>query len=815
MRVPLSWLRNLVEIPNTGKQSPGKELGSRLTMSGFELEAVDTAAPPFQGVVVAEIVEAARHPQADKLQVCKVRAVGTSSQDDGLLQIVCGAANARAGLKTALATVGAKLPGDKLITAAKLRGVESAGMLCSAKELGLADTSDGILELPVDAPVGTDLRTYLDLDDEILELNVTPNRGDAMSVLGIAREVAALTRGKVAVPGEGTRNPGEARTSTEPRHVAAPAGASSETFPVTLRDPAGCPKLVSRVVRGIDNSRPSPAWLRERLRRVGLRPISPVVDITQYVMLELGQPMHAYDLAQLQGGLEARWARQDEKTTLLDGKEIALAADVLVIADAKGPVGMAGVMGGLASSCTAQTTDILFEAAFFHPSAVAGRGRRYGLVTDAGQRFERGVDPAHQERAVERATQLLLEIAGGQAGPLHVTQQSDALPKRLEVALRRERIVRLLGIRYDDNEVKATLEALGMRVLANGEGWLVTPPPHRFDINIEADLIEELARVLGFESIPEADAISHQRVRAMAETTPVEAQALEILASRGYQEAITYAFVDPALQEQLFPGVMTPKLANAISSEMSVMRASLWPGLIRAAQENQRRQQDRIRLFEHGARFEISGETDMLGGIAVGPRRPEQWGAKATPVDFFDVKQDLDALFSRSGASEEFGFVTDTLSCLHPGRSARITRGGKTIGWIGEMHPRLVQEFDFTYAPIVFEVEYSAALAAKMPRFEEISRFPRVRRDLAVVVDEKVSLRQLHDRVTFAASSLLRDIRVFDVFRGPGIEAGRKSVALGLIFQDNSRTLADEDADRLLAAIRADLSATLGAGFRE
>jgi phenylalanyl-tRNA synthetase beta chain len=805
MRVPLSWLKNLVDVPWSGK-----ELGSRLTMSGFELEALETAAPPFRGVVVAEIVEAARHPQADKLQVCKVRAAGSELQ-----QIVCGAANARAGMKTALATVGAKLPGDRAITAAKLRGVESFGMLCSAKELGLAETSEGIIELPADAPVGTDLRAYLDLDDEILELNVTPNRGDAMSVLGIAREVAALTRGAIAVPGEGTRAPGEARASGESRPAAGGGAASKETFPVALRHPAGCPKLVSRVVRGIDNTRSSPAWLRERLRRAGLRSISPVVDITQYVMLELGQPMHAYDLARLEGGLEARWANHDEKTTLLDGKEIALATDVLVIADANGPVGLAGVMGGLASSCTSDTRDILFEAAFFQPAAVAGRGRRYGLVTDAGQRFERGVDPAHQERAVERATQLLLEIAGGQAGPAHVTQQSDALPKRLEVALRRDRIARLLGVRFDDNDVKATLEALGMRVLAGNEGWLVTPPPHRFDINIEADLIEELARVIGFESIPEADAISHQRARAMPETAPVEAQALEILATRGYQEAITYAFVDPALQEKLFPGVQTPRLANAISNEMSVMRASLWPGLIRAAQENQRRQQERIRLFEHGARFELDGETDMIGGIAAGARRPEQWGAKATPVDFFDVKQDLEALFSRSGASEEFGFVTDTLPCLHPGRSARITRGGKTIGWIGELHPQLVQEFDFTYGPILFEVEYSAALAARMPRFEEISRFPRVRRDLAVVVDEKVSLRQLHDRVTFAASSLLRDIRVFDVFRGPGIEAGRKSVALGLIFQDNSRTLADEDADRLLAAIRADLSATLGAGFRE
>jgi len=787
MRVPLSWLRDLVDF-----NWKARDLGSRLTMAGFELEALEPAAPAFSGVVVAEIVEASKHPQAEKLQVCKVRAAGPE-----LLQIVCGAANARAGLKTALATVGALLAGDKSIAAAKLRGVESAGMLCSARELGLADASDGIVELPADAPVGADLRAYMQLDDEILELNVTPNRGDAMSVLGIAREVAALTRSPLRdVP------------------MSAPVKLSAETFPVKLTADDACPKLVSRVIRGVDNRGSSPLWLRERLRRAGLRAISPVVDVTNYVLLELGQPMHAYDLGKLKGELNARLAIPDEPITLLDGKEIRLSPDVLVIADAEGPVGMAGVMGGARTACTAGTADVLFEAAFFTPAAIAGRGRRYGLVTDAGQRFERGVDPANQERAIERATKLLIEIAGGTAGPVTVTQALEKLPRRVEVQLRRERIGRLLGTQIDDNEVKATLESLGLRVRADETGWLVTPPSHRFDIAIEPDLIEELARIVGFEAIAEVDAIVRQKVRALAEPAPVESQALEILAARGYQEAITYAFVDPALQGKLFPGRATPALSNPIASDMAVMRASLWPGLIKAALENQRRQQDRIRLFEHGARFG-DAEIDLIAGIATGARRPEQWGSKATPVDFFDVKQDLEALFARTGASEEFAYVVDSLPCLHPGRSARITRNGKAIGWIGELHPQLVQELDFTYAPMLFEVEYLPALAAKMPRFEEISRFPRVRRDLAVVVDEKVSLRQLHERVTFAASSLLRDIRVFDVFRGPGIETGRKSVALGLIFQDNSRTLADEDADRLLAAIRADLSATLGAGFRE
>ncbi|MBC8028229.1 MAG: phenylalanine--tRNA ligase subunit beta, partial [Steroidobacteraceae bacterium] len=701
MRISLSWLRDFVDVP-----WPGKELGHRLTMAGFELEALETAAPPFSGVVVAEIVEAAKHPQAEKLQVCKVRAAGGE-----LLQIVCGAANARAGLKTALATVGAKLPGDKAIGAATLRGVDSAGMLCSAKELGLSDASEGILELPADAPVGSDFRAYLQLDDEVLELNVTPNRGDAMSVLGIAREVAALTRSGVRLP------------------VPTDTAVIQEKHAVTLSAPAGCPKFTCRIVRGIDNRKASPPWLRERLRRAGLRSISPVVDITQYVMLELGQPMHAYDLSKLKGGLEARYALPGEPIKLLDGTEITLEPDIVVIADDAGAVGMGGVMGGLASSCTAETTDILFEAAFFPPAAIAGRGRRHKLVTDAGQRFERGVDPIHQERAVARATGLLLDIAGGRAGPIHVVQLEDKLPRRPEVKLRRDRIASLLGTKIADNDVKQTLESLGMRVVGGGDGWLVTPPPHRFDISIEADLIEELARIVGFEAIAETPAIIAQNVRALAEEAPVETQALEILAARGYQEAITYAFVDPALQAKLFPGAKTPVLTNAISAEMSVMRTSLWPGLIQAASENMRRQQDRVRLFEHGAKFGIDVETDLLAGIAVGSRRPEQWGAKTVLVDFFDVKADLEALFARTGAAEEFGFVAASLSCLHPGRSARITRRGTTVGWIGELHPELVREFDFTYGPILFEIEYIAGLVAKMPRFEEISRFPRVRRD--------------------------------------------------------------------------------------
>ncbi len=793
MRVPLSWLREWVPVTWTAQ-----ELGSRMTMAGFELEAIEPAAPEFSGVIVAEILEATRHPQADKLQVCLV------STGKERVQIVCGAANARAGLKTALAVVGAKLPGGVDIKAAKLRGVESQGMLASAKELGLADASAGILELPDDAPVGAPLREYLGLNDSILEFSVTANRGDAMSILGIAREASALSG--LALMGPKT---------------APVAAAVKDTFPVRLDAKAACPKFVGRVIRGVNNRAPTPLWMRERLRRSGVRSISPIVDVTNYVMLELGQPAHAYDLGKLKGEIVVRLAKPGEQATLLDGSTVTADTDVVLITDREGAVGAGGIMGGQGSSVSAETTDVFLEVAYFPPDAVRGRSRRWNMTTDASQRYERGVDPAQQERASERATELMIAIAGGKAGPLSVTQAPEYLPKRPAVSLRRSQLARLLGTTIEPARVVSALTGLQMQVTSTSAGWDVTPPSHRFDISIEADLIEEVARIVGFDAIPEIDATSAQEFSALPEERPPDRAIYETLTARGYYEAITYAFVDPVRQKRLFPEREGLVLANAISADLSVMRVSLWPGLLHVALENQRRQQDRVRLFERGTRFASAGgsvrEIDTLSGVVFGARLPEQWGlskAERAPADFFDVKADVEALLAGTGAPHEFTFEADSLSCLHPGRAARVRRKGKDAGWIGELHPTLVREMDFTYTPVLFELDIEA-LAVVRPAFADISRFPAVRRDLAVVLDEGVPLSALEERVRSTATRLLRHIRVFDVYRGPGVETGRKSVALGLIFQDFTRTLTDEDADRVVASVVAELRVSLNAKIRE
>ncbi len=795
MRVPYTWLGEWVKVPWRAQ-----ELGARLTMAGFELESLEPAAPPFTGVVVAEILSAERHPQADKLKVCRV-----SRGSGAPLQIVCGAPNARPGLKSALAVVGAKLPDDVVIAAAQLRGVESRGMLASARELGIAESADGILELPADAPLGKPLRDYLALDEAVLTVNVTPNRGDAMSILGLAREVSAL-RGR----------------ALEVRAVGGVAAAHKEHFPVQLSAAAACPAFAGCIVRGVDNRAAAPLWMRERLRRAGVRSISPVVDVTNYVMLELGQPMHAYDLKRLERGIKVRLAQRGERLRLLDGRDIEADRDMLLITDARGPIGLAGIMGGERTAVSPETEEIFFESAYFSPAAILGRARRVGLTTDASQRFERGVDPTGQARAIRRALELLLPIAGGRAGPVHVAQSAAHRVKRPAVSLRAGQLNRLLGVALPAREVSAALSALGMKVKAAKGGWRATPPAQRFDIAIEADLIEEVSRIVGYDRIPERDAASPQLFRRLPAEQPPEDALLEALASRGYQEAVTFAFVDPSLQQRLFRSSAGLSLANPLSADLSVMRVSLWPGLLKAARDNERRQQQRVRLFEQGARFEPAAggsarEIATLAGLASGARLPEQWGlskAERAPVDFYDVKNDLEALFALTGAPAAFSFLTDTHPALHPGRSARVLRDGTRIGWLGELHPGLAKELDFTYGPVLFELDLSA-LAVKRAVHQELSRFPQVRRDLAVVVDESVTLSRLAERVTLSTASLLRGLRVFDVYRGPGLEPGRKSVALGLIFQDISRTLTDDDVERLMASVVSDLRESLNARIRE
>jgi phenylalanyl-tRNA synthetase beta chain len=719
---------------------------------------------------------------------------------DGVLQIVCGAPNARIGLRAPLARVGAVLPGDVKIKAAKLRGVESAGMLCSARELGLAAGQAGLMELPPDAPPGQDLRQYLVLDDSILQLKTYANRGDSMSVLGVAREVVALSGG-------GLKNPSA---------VAVPVTAAAGPAPRVVAT-AAAPRLLTRRLEGLDNRAATPLWMQERLRRAGLRSISPVVDITNYVLLELGQPMHAYDATKVRGALVARLARAGEQLVLLDERTIQLAADELVIADDNGPVGLAGIMGGQGTSITEEVTDVVLEVAFFSPDAIAGRARRHGLVTDAGQRFERGVDPDGQHRAMERATALLLSLCGGRAGPVQEALDASALPTRKPVLLRRERLALLTGARMQDARVEASLGGLGMRLAAHPQGWLVEPPSWRFDIAIEADLVEEVLRIVGFDTVEERPARLSQRFGRRSESVLDERVLLDALTGRGYQEAINYAFVDPVLQGRLFPGEAQVRLANPIAADLAVMRVSLWPGLLKTALDNLARQQDRVRLFERGAVFRQSAgslrEIPCIAGIASGSRAPEQWAAKREPLDFFDLKGDVAALLQLAGAVE-FEWTAGGLACLHPGRAATVLRDGQPIGWLGELHPSLAAGLGFSAPCMLFELDISRALQSPLPQFQAISRFPQVRRDLSITVPLATPLSAILNRVSVAAGSRLRELVAFDVYQGPGIEPTRKSIAFGLIFQDNDTTLTDADADALMASVAADLGAHLDARIR-
>jgi phenylalanyl-tRNA synthetase beta chain len=796
VKVTYRWLQEFVPIAATPA-----ELAAQLTMAGLEVESLSAVAPPFSGVVVGEVLEAGRHPDAEKLSLCQVTTDG-----ENRLQIVCGAKNVRAGLKVAVAMVGARLPNDVTIKRAMLRGQESSGMLCSARELGLGEEHDGIMELAASLPLNQNLREALDLDDAVLEVNATPNRGDCMSVFGIARDYAAAN----------------ARRHLK-IEVAQIAASQQTVFPVALESPA-CPVFASRIIRGVQQNAQSPAWLRERLRRVGINSISAVVDVTNYVMTELGQPMHAYDVAKLSDGIVVRAAKLQERITLLDDKEYELSPEFLVIADASGAIGLAGIMGGRATAISDSTTDVLLESAHFVPEAVSGRARRLGLFTDAAQRFERGVDPNLAAIAIERASALLMQCAGGAPGPAQVSRAPAALGAENHwVTLRRDRVTRLLGAVVPDNEVYAVISAISDRVEAMSGGWRVQKPAHRFDLRIEADLIEEVARLRGFDKIAEIPAIAPQIAGSATEARVSSDRLLTAMADRGYREMISYAFVDPLLQQQLFPNVPSLKLANPISADLAEMRLSLWPGLVHACRENLRRQQARVRLFEIGTKFIVtpqSGSADLqevetLAGIATGSRWPQQWGGSSESVDFYDVKSDLMEALTLTGDAASVQFVPDELPVLRPGRSARIYRGTTPIGWLGEMHPQTIKALNFPTTAFLFELDIKLAFKCKQLKYQKISRFPSVRRDLAIVVDESVPLAVLQENVTVSASGLLSELRVFDVYRGPTIETGRKSIALGLILQDSSRTLTDVDADAVVTAVAARLRDVLSATIRD
>ncbi len=796
MKVTYRWLQEFTPI----SASP-EALAAQLTMAGLEVESISPVAPPFSGVVVGEVLEASRHPDAEKLSLCQVTTDGTNR-----LQIVCGAKNVRNGLKVAVAMAGARLPNDVLIKRATLRGQESNGMLCSARELGLGDEHDGIMELSASLPLNQDVREALDLNDCLLEVNATPNRGDCMSVFGIARDYAA------------------ASARRHLKFVSKPVAAGQPAvFPVSLESSA-CPVLATRVIRGVRQNAQSPEWLRERLRRVGINSISAVVDVTNYVMTELGQPLHAYDLAKLSEGIVVRAAKSKERITLLDDKEYELDPEFLVIADASGAIGLAGIMGGRNTAISELTTDVCFESAHFMPESISGRARRLGLFTDAAQRFERGVDPNLTTIAIERATALLLDCAGGTPGPTQVSLLNGApLPDDHWVTLRRERVTRLLGAPVPDNEVHAVISAISERVEAMSGGWRVLKPSYRFDIRIEADLIEEVARLRGFDKIEEFHATAPQIAGAATEAKVSSDRLCFAMVDRGYREMISYAFVDPNLQQQLFPDVPALTLANPISADLSEMRVSLWPGLVHSCRENLRRQQTRVRLFEIGTRFTLARESgnnelkevESLAAIATGSRWPQQWGSSTEAVDFYDVKSDVMELLGLTGDASSVRFEPDSLPALRPGRSARVYRGTTPIGWVGEMHPQTLKALNFASTAFLFELDIASAFICKQLKYQKISKFPSVRRDLAIVVDESVPLAVLQENVTVSASGLLSELRVFDVYRGPSIETGRKSVALGLILQDSSRTLTDIDADAVVTAVAARLRDVLSATIRD
>ncbi len=792
MKISERWLREWVS-PKLDTAA----LARRLTLAGLEVGALSPAAPPLAGIVVGAIRSVRPHPRAERLQLCSVEVGGHR-----LIEVVCGASNARPGIKVAVALPGTKLPSGTAIEATDIQGVRSEGMLCSAAELGLSNSADSLLVLDGGARLGEPITRSLALDDSVLEIDLTPNRGDCLSVAGIAREVAALT-------GQRLRAPSIRRAPARSRRV----------LPIKLLAAADCPSYVGRVIEGITPAVVSPAWMVERLRRSGLRSIGPVVDVTNYVMLELGQPMHAFDLERLAGRIEVRRAAEAERLSLLDGSAARLGPGVLVIADAQRPVALAGIMGGLDSGVGADTHNLFLESAYFSPQTVARGARALGLQTESSYRFERGVDPQLQRTAIERATRLLLEVVGGRPGPVITAAVARFLPKRKPVNLRAARLAQVLDLELPRARVERILRALGMRVAKSASGWRVTPPSYRFDIEREVDLIEEVARIHGYEKLPSRMPRIIMGSRVVAEREVSESRLKAVLIDRDYQEAITYSFVDPGLQRLLAPGPDPLSLANPISAEMAVMRVSLWPGLLQTIVHNRNRQQERVRLFELGRCFLTTGngvrEEPRLAGAATGPEARPQWGLEARDRDFYDLKGDVEALCEATGDLGAFRFGSGAHPALHPGQQATITCGGEEIGWLGALHPEVAAKLDLSVPVLVFELQASALQQGRLPTYTEVSRFPAIRRDLAVVVDEQVPAQAVLECIARSAGGLLVDLQLFDQYRGKGIDSGRKSLALALTLQDYSRTLTEDVVESIMGRVIETLQSCLRAELRK
>jgi phenylalanyl-tRNA synthetase beta chain len=792
MKISENWLRTWVNPPVSTD-----ELVASLTMAGLEVDGVDVIGAELAGVVVGIIESAEKHPEAEKLQVCSVN-VGAEEN----LQIICGAPNARQGLKVAVATIGCVLPGDFKIKKAKLRGVPSFGMLCSAKELELSDEHDGIMELNTDAKIGMELVDLLKIKDSAIEIDLTPNRGDCLSVKGVATEVGVLTQ-----------------TPVTPVKIETVESSIDAAVNVNLHAEEANPRFAARVIKDINIQAATPEWMRARLQASDIRCIDPIVDITNYVMLELGHPMHAFDLDAIEGDIHVRFANKDETITLLDEQEITLNTDTLVVADDKKALSIAGIMGGLNSAVKQTTTNILLEVAHWDPIKIAGKARQYGLHTDASHRFERGVDYDLCVQTIERATQLIIEIAGGQAGPIVDQVSSQHFPSKSSIHLRRKQIKRLLGIELADEQVKDILTRLDMKLTDTEQGWQVNVPSKRFDISIEADLIEELVRIYGYNNVPTNKPIAEMAMIRKPEKRFDKLTISRALANRGYQEAITYTFIDKESQQLIDPSLEPLALLNPISSELGVMRTSLWPGLLKAVAHNMKRQVDQVRFFETGLKFVPTEDgleqVEVMAGVISGRRLTENWEAVNDNVDFFDLKGDIEALSKMTAAETQFSFVAALRDGLHPGQTANILRNGKVCGVIGKLHPQTQKAFDLDESAYLFEIELKTLKNRKLPKFSSLSKFPIIRRDLAILVKESVTSTQIIDLIGQTAKNWLNNIVIFDVYRGKGIEPGHKSVAIGFTLQRNDRTFKDSEISKTMERIISALTEKLGAVLRD
>ncbi len=790
MKISYRWLTEWADT-----DLAAEEVAERFTLAGLEVDSVEPVAPPLDGVVVGEIIAIEPHPDADRLRVCTVQ--GDSEQRT----IVCGAPNARAGLKAPLATLGTKLPGGMKIKPAKLRGVASSGMLCSEPELGLGEDAGGLMELPADAPTGEPLATYLGLDDKVLEIDLTPNRADCLSLRGLVRELGAIEGCPVRYP------------AIEPVE-----SESQRAVGIELQSPEDCPRYIGRVIEGIDAQAATPTWMVEKLRRCGIRSLGPIVDVTNYVLLELGQPMHAFDLAAIAGGVRVRRAVKGDRITLLDGQEIEPDEDMLLIADHDKPLALGGVMGGLDSAVGEQTRDILLESAWFNPVVISGRARRLGLATESAHRFERGVDPQLQRTAVERATALILEITGGRAGPVCEQLQDQYLPDTRSVRLRLERINRVLGSELDGDEVAGILERLDMRIERKNDEFLVEAPSARRDIEIEADLIEEVARIYGYDRLPSRRPGGRLTLNMPAETQLPERLVRQQLAARGFQQVMTWSFVGLDRLEAFGLNQGAQPLANPLSRDMAVLRTSLLPGMIEVAGRNLRRQHDSFRLFECGACF-VAGDTgfderERLGLLMTGAVSGEHFSGPARKSDFFDLKGEIEHLLERNAIQGEIRFQPCDRQWLHPGRSAELLIDGRLAGWLGQLHPALQRDLDLAQAVFVAELDLASVSRSGLPAHHDTGRFPAVRRDLAIVVDDRHAAADLLDCIGKEVGNLLEKALVFDQYRGEGIESGCRSLAIGLIFRDVSRTLKDSEVDELIKRLVARLEERFGAKLR-